>query len=320
MNHIVTEDNKNLRENKRIVKKRQTIVFFYSSQFDKVDQKTHNSVLMRAAEPRVVEDSGWLCSQITAHSFIFAPTSLYKTTAWVWPTLNRRGRIAISVFTGGYNTNERLSLQSVSDWKQTGVEERGETVHDLINRGWHFSDNNNSKVKHSESVHRVDINPGRSAQVKSTCGKHCIMKTLLITHCDGYIIMTPSVFRLVLSKPHFHSAVLSSTKYEIKKNYSSMINQASWHHFYLILHLHYRLNEWMSSRFTLCCWVLLLESDPVVFENTAVKPLGRYAIWEMNQCINWFLELKHFFMWRLPFFCVYYGFCITECGLLLGQI
>lgn len=171
------------------------IVFFYSSQFDKVDQKTHNSVLMRAAEPRVVEDSGWLCSQITAHSFIFAPTSLYKTTAWVWPTLNRRGRIAISVFTGGYNTNEHLSLQSVSDWKQTGVEERGETVHDLINRGWHFSDNNNSKVKHSESVHRVDINPGRSAQVKSTCGKHCIIKTLLITHCDGYIIMTPSVFK-----------------------------------------------------------------------------------------------------------------------------
>lgn len=64
-NHIVTEDNKNLRENKQIVKKRQTIVFFYSSQFDKVDQKTHNSVLMRAAEPRVVEDSGWLCSQGT---------------------------------------------------------------------------------------------------------------------------------------------------------------------------------------------------------------------------------------------------------------
>lgn len=146
------------------------------------------------------------------------------------------------------------------------------------------------------------------------------MKTLLITHCDGYIITTPSVFRLVLSKPHFPSAVLSSTKYEIKKNYSSMINQASWHHFYLILHLHYRLNEWMNSRFNLCCWVLLLESDPVVFENTAVKPLSWYIDSFLKLRIFRFLELKHFFMWRLPFFCVYYGFCITECGLLLGQI
>lgn len=126
--------------------------------------------------------------------------------------------------------------------------------------------------------------------------------------------------QMVLSKPHFHSAVLSSTKYEIKKNYSSMINQASWHHFYLILHLHYRLNEWMSSRFTLCCWVLLLESDPVVFENTAVKPLSWYIDSFLKLRIFRFLELKHFFMWRLPFFCVYYGFCITECGLLLGQI
>lgn len=275
---------------------------------------------MRAAEPRVVENSGWLCSQITAHSFIFAPTSLYKTTAWVWPTLNRRGRIAISVFTGGYNTNERLSLQSVSDWKQTGVEERGETVHDLINRGWHFSDNNNSKVKHSEWVHRVDINPGRSAQVKIYMWE-TLHNEDIVDYTLWWLYNNDTIsLQMVLSKPHFHSAVLSSTKYEIKKNYSSMINQASWHHFYLILHLHYRLNEWMSSRFTLCCWVLLLESDPVVFENTAVKPLGRYAIWEMNQCINWFLELKHFFMWRLPFFCVYYGFCITECGLLLGQI
>lgn len=38
---------------------------------------------------------------------------------------------------------------------------------------------------------------------------------MLIAQCNGYRIMTPSAFRLVPFKPHFHAAILPASGHEI---------------------------------------------------------------------------------------------------------